>query len=66
MPWMYDQSAFSAMCLGETTCVGYAKTMQLLMSAIDIETISVIIKFREKMCIREASPVNPLGSFYRG
>ncbi len=37
----YDQSAYSMVCLGQTVCTGYAKTLQLLLNAAGVETVTV-------------------------
>lgn len=36
----YDQSAYSMVCMGETVCAGYAKTMQMLLNAVGIESLT--------------------------
>lgn len=37
----YDQSAFSAICLGETVCSGYAGAMTILCNAVGIDCVTV-------------------------
>lgn len=37
----FDQSAYSLVCLGQTVCAGYAKTLQMLLNAVGVETITV-------------------------
>lgn len=37
----YDQSAYSLVCMGQTVCAGYAKTMQMLLNAVGIESLAV-------------------------
>lgn len=37
----YDQSAYSMVCVGETVCAGYTKTLNMLGNAAGVETISV-------------------------
>lgn len=37
----YDQSAFSAVCLGKTVCSGYAGAMTILCNAVGIDCVTV-------------------------
>lgn len=37
----YDQSAFSAVCLGQTVCTGYAGAMTILCNAVGIDCVTV-------------------------
>ncbi len=37
----YDQSAYSLVCLGKSVCAGYTATMQMLLNAVGVETVTV-------------------------
>ncbi len=37
----YDQSAYSLVCMGQTVCAGYSKTMQMLLNAVGIDSLTV-------------------------
>ena len=37
----YDQSSYSLVCLGKSVCAGYTATMQMLLNAVGVETVTV-------------------------